>query len=313
MYGAVHRDIEITVPVQATDSVLEQLQQTDGVITITVQRGESITPGGDVIGVTALNSGADAVLRAALDAGEHGPVSVSTSTVDSLIDTEKSSQVREDHDEAVWEESETAMRRHTRPNLNLLLSTAAGGIVGTAGLAASGVTEATALVAAAVIAPVFEPLARISLALVSRHRKTLIGGLTSLLISYVSGIAAAVLTMLILRAAGPGYLRDVLHSSTVHEVEHPPLLNLLLSAAGAVAGAVMVAAGRFTVLAGPVIALQLVPALVTLGARLEQGDGTMAAHALGRVGIDIGMVLAAGLIVFTYKHYTVHNRRQARH
>lgn len=309
----VHRQIDITVPAEARHSLVRELGEIEGVIALTVHPGSGVRPAGDVIGVTSLNTSADDVIRAALAAEEYGSVSVSTSTVDSLTKPVSTEQVRNDEDEALWEEAETAMRRHTRPNFNLLVAAAAGGVVATAGLAASSVTEATALVAAAVIAPVFEPLARIGLAVVNRHSRALSGGLISMLVSYGSVIVAAVLTMLVLRAAGSDYVHEFLRSSTVHEVEHPPLLNLLLSAGGAVAGAVMVAAGRFTVLAGPVIALQLIPALGTLGARLELGDGTLAAHALARVAIDIGMVLLACLLVFAYKHITVHQKRTAEH
>jgi uncharacterized membrane protein len=85
-------------------------------------------------------------------------------------------------------------------------------------------------------------------------------------------------------------------------VHYPPLLNLLLSAAGAVAGVTMIAAGRFTQLAGPLVALQLLPAAATVGAALELGDGGIAARGFGPLMIDVGMVLVAGVIVLTYKH-----------
>ena len=100
----------------------------------------------------------------------HGPSSVSTSSLDSLTDSDNQEAVRSDVDEASWEEAETALRRHTRLTVNFFLTTSAGAIIVTAGLAASSsVTEATALVAAAIIAPVFEPLARIGLGAVNRH------------------------------------------------------------------------------------------------------------------------------------------------
>jgi hypothetical protein len=72
----------------------------------------------------------------------------------------------------------------------------------------------------------------------------------------------------------------------------------------------MIASGRFTVLAGPVVALQLLPAAATIGEALELGDGNAAAHGLERLVIDAAMVIAAGLIYFGYKHVQVHNRRR---
>ena len=64
-------------------------------------------------------------------------------------------------------------------------------------------------------------------------------------------------------------------------------------------------------LAGPVIALQLIPATAAIGMSLEMGEGAIALHALGRLGIDVGMVLLACLLVFGYKHVFVHDGREA--
>jgi hypothetical protein len=302
----MHRDLEISVAAEATDRVVEELRQLDGVITLSVHRGESIKPPGDVISATVLNIEADAVLQLILESEVHGPVSISTGSVDSVIDTEN----QRDVDEVAWEEAETAMRRHSRPAVNFFVTTAGGGVIAAAGLtASSGVTEATALVAAAIVAPVFEPLVRLALAAVTRHGSVLARGLLSAAFGYLTVIAASLLTMLVLRAGGRGFAEEFLRSSAVHEIQHPPLINLILSAAGAVTGVVMVAAGRFTQLAGPVVALQLLPAAAAVGIALELGRGAIAARSFGRLAIDVGMVIIAGLIVFTYKHVTVHSRR----
>ena len=72
----------------------------------------------------------------------------------------------------------------------------------------------------------------------------------------------------------------------------------------------MVASGRFTQLPGALVALQPLPAAVTIGAGIEVGSGTIIAHSLGRLAIDIVMVIVAGIIVFTYKHMTAHDGRR---
>jgi uncharacterized membrane protein len=310
----MHRDLEMTVSAAATDQLLADLGEMGGVISISVQREASVKPPGDVISAAVLNAEVDAVLRVVERAEEHGPISVSTSSLDSLIDSENQDVVRSDVDEASWEEAETALRRHSRLSTNFFLTTAGGAIIVTCGLAASsGVTEAVALVAGAVIAPAFEPLARMGLGAVNRQPRVVTHASYSALASYVTLIVVSLLTMLVLRAGGHGFVDRFLHSSTVHEVEYPPLVNLILSAAGAVTGVVMISAGRFTQLAGPLVALQLLPAAASIGAALELGDGGIAARSLGRLAIDIGMVILAGLIVFTYKHVVVHDSRRAPH
>jgi uncharacterized protein DUF389 len=310
----MHRDLEITVAPVATDRLLAELESMAGVISIAVHREASVKPPGDVISAAVLNTEVDAVLSVVEQAEEHGPVSVSTSSVDSLIDSENQDAVRADVDEASWEEAETALRRHSRLTPNFFVTTAGGAIIVTCGLStSSGVTEAIALVAAAIIAPVFEPLARIALGVVNRHPRVITHGIYSALLSYVALILVSLLTMLVLRVGGHGFVDEFLRSSTVHEIQHPPLINLILSAAGAVTGVIMISAGRFTQLAGPLVALQLLPAAASLGVALELGESGIAARSLGRLAIDIGMVLVAGLVVFTYKHVAVHGHRRPPH
>jgi uncharacterized protein DUF389 len=308
----MHRDLEITVAPAATDRLLERLQEVEGVLTLSVRRGESVKPPGDVVSAAVLNQYADDALKVIQEAEEHGTLSISTSTLDSLIDIDSQDQVRADVDEALWEEAETALRRHTRPTFNFYITTAAGGLIATAGLAASSrVTEATALVAAGIITPAFEPLARISLGAVNRHAAVARRGAGAAALSFAVLLVTSLLTMLVLRIGGHGFVDEFHHSPTVHEVQYPPLINLLISAAGAVTGVTMISAGRFTQLAGPLVALQLLPAVATVGGALAIGDGGIAARGFGRLAIDWAMVLLAGLLVFSYKQARAHHHRRA--
>jgi hypothetical protein len=310
----VHRDLEISVPAGATEDLVKQLTDRPGVISLSVHHGDAVKPPGDVISAAVLNGDVDAVIELVRRAERHGSVSVSTSTLDSLIDTDQTEGPRVDVDEATWEEVETALRRHTRPTANFYLTTAGGGVIaGCALMAGSRVTEATGLVAAAVIAPVFEPLARIGLSIVNRHSQFVIRAVGNALLSYVTLIVAAFLTMLVLRTGSHGFIHDFLHSPTHHEVVHPTAVNLVVSAAGAITGIIMVSAGRFTQLAGPLVALQLLPAAASLGMSLEIGHFHAALDSLGRLGIDIGMVIVAGLLIFAYKHVTAHDSRRLAH
>jgi uncharacterized membrane protein len=307
----VHRDLEITVSPPATDGLIEDLVQLDGVITLSVRRGESVKPPGDVISVAVLNRDAEAVQRRVQAQLDHGPISISTSELDSLIDPEQAEQIRSDVDEATWSDAETTMRHHTRPTFNFFTTTAAGGVATLCALVStSGVTEATALVAGAIIAPAFEPLARIGLTAVKLRWRELTFALGTTLLTFAILVASALLTMLVLRAGRNDVVGHFLTNGTVHEVQHPPAVNLIISACGAIAGVVMVAAGRFTVLAGPVVALQLLPAAATIGAGIELGDGGIAARGLGRLAIDFGLVVVAGLVVFSSKHVRGHGRRK---
>ncbi len=72
----MHRDLQITVAAAATDRLLDELTQIDGVITLSVQRGESIKPPGDVISASVLNNQVDAVLRSVQTSAAFGALSI---------------------------------------------------------------------------------------------------------------------------------------------------------------------------------------------------------------------------------------------
>ncbi|MBP1807651.1 hypothetical protein [Rubellimicrobium aerolatum] len=60
----MHRTIEITLAPAGTDRLLAELAADEHVMGLSVQRGASIKPPGDVVVVQTLNRGADAVMLA---------------------------------------------------------------------------------------------------------------------------------------------------------------------------------------------------------------------------------------------------------
>jgi hypothetical protein len=161
----MHKTIEITVPTSYTDELIHQLEQLEQVINLSVVRGASIKPEGDLLTVHVLNDGADEVLRLT-DAGrEQGHVSVTTAEVASIIDPEHERKVTNDVDEALWEEVETGLRHQSRTTANYLALMALGGVVAATGFVVEGTSQAISFVAASIISPGFEPVAKIPMGL----------------------------------------------------------------------------------------------------------------------------------------------------
>jgi hypothetical protein len=96
----MHRTIEITTAPPDTERLLRGLEPLKEVTGLSVSRGTSVKPKGDVITVHVLNRGADAVLALAR---EHGGESVSivTAELTSIIDKRHEEAVNRDVDEAV--------------------------------------------------------------------------------------------------------------------------------------------------------------------------------------------------------------------
>ncbi len=304
----MHRTIEITVPPTETAGLLRQLEALDDVIGLSVNPGASVKPRGDVITVHALNKGADDVLRHVAEVGRRGPISIVTAEVASIIDPAQDEAVANDVDEAVWEEMETGLRHQGRITANYLALMALGGAIAAVGLVSEPVPQVLAFVAASIIAPGFEPLVKIPLGLVLRRPAVAWRGLRSVAAGYAILIVAAALAFLLLRLTGSATVADFVHNPEVERIAHPTFLDLLVSACGAIAGVVMVAAYRRSVIAGPLVALILIPAAATIGVALVATEPRLIWEGFQRLALDVFLVIALGMLVLFIKQRTVHRR-----
>lgn len=308
----MHRTVEITILPKAADALVAELRGLEHVVGVARQRGASVQPAGcDVVVVHALNRGTDAVMRAVADAAARhgGPFSVATAELASLSDPEHQAAIDRDVDEALWEEMETGLRHQGRVSPNFLALMALGGAIAAAGLASHDpVLQSVATIAAAVIAPGFEPIAKIPLGLVLRRTEVAKLGLLSSLAGYGVLAAGAAAAFLALWAGGAIRPDDVFAGSAVEHLAHPPAPDLLVSFCGALAGIVIQAAYRRSVIAGALIAMRMIDAAAALGISVAAGRPTFAVEALERLGFDVAFILAAGVTVFWLKQKVVHRR-----
>ena len=308
----MHRSIEIRALPETVDGLVQDLLREKHVVGVTRQRGVSVQPPGcDVVVVHALNRGTDAVMRAvARAASRHpGPFSVATAELASLSDPEHQHAINRDVDEALWEEVEEGLRHQGRVTPNFLALMTLGGAIAAAGLVAHDPVErAVAVIAAAILAPGFEPLAKVPLGLVLRRWEVVKLGLLSTLAGYaalMAGAAVAFLLLQMLGGADPATLRG---SPGAAQLAHPPATDLFISVCGAFAGLVIQAAYRRSVIAGALVAMRLIDAVAAVGAGLAAGLPGLALEGLERFGFDAGLIGLAGLIVVWIKQRFTHRR-----
>ena len=305
----MHRTIQITVPSTSTEWLVSELAKSENVVGLSLQRGASIKPPGDVITVHALNRGVDEVLRCAEAARSRGAVSIVTAEVASIIDPEHERAVDEDVDEAIWEEAETGLRHQGRVTSNFLALMAVGGAIATVGLVSKPAPQAILFVAAAVISPGYEPLAKIPLGLGLRNWNVARRGLISAGVGYAVLVLAAAMTFLLLTATDTVTVAELTENPEVHAIEHPTIKETLVSACAAVAGMVMVLAYRRSVIAGPLVALVIIPSSALVGAAIVAGKHGLAYQGFERFILDALLIVALGTLIVVIKQLTVHRRR----
>lgn len=302
----MHRTMTISLPSHATPGLLEQLHRQDAVVGLSVNQGASVKPAGDVITVHVLNRGADEVLHLVRSSGPE--FSVVTAETTSIIDPSHRSQVGNDVDEAIWEEVETGLRHQGRVTPNFLALMGLGGVLGAIGLTSEGPSQAVALIAASIIAPGFEPIAKIALGLVLRRWNVVGRGLWSTLAGYAVFIGTAGLAFLLLRWLGAATLADFTGNSEVQRLGTPTGKEVVQSSVGALAGAVIMASYRRSVIAGALIVLAIVPASASVGLALVSGRWGLVVQGSERFALDLALIVGWGALVFALKQAFVHRR-----
>lgn len=306
----MHRTFTLTVPPAVTEPLCQQLLPLADVIGLSVQPGGSRKPAGDVITLQVLNRGADEVLRRARAAvARPEDLAVATAELASLIAPADKERIDRDNDQAIWEEMSAGLRYQARLTPNFFVLMSLGGVMAAVGLVSDPVPQAVAFIASSIIAPAFEPLAKVPLGLVLRQWHLAWQGLVATLFGYVVLITAAGLTTVLLLRTGAASVADLVTNPEVATLRHPDLKALLVAGAGAVAGVLVLAAFRRSVIAGPLIALALMPAAALVGAGLAAGYPALAWHGLERTGADAGFILVAGLVVFGFKQIVRHRRQ----
>ena len=299
------RTIEIALSPDKTDPLLERLQGLETVTGLSLQRGASLDPPGDIITAEATNEGTRAVLDlvAQMDVLQGG--SVRTTEPRSLLSPPYQNGIEKESNETIWEEMAFLLRRDTNMSVNYLSLMALSG-----GVAAVGLWTDTLhiVIGAMVIAPGFEPLLRIPFGFVAGPRVLASRGLLSSVVGYLLLALGAALTLLLLQAIDLGQPADLEARSWVRYWSEVTPSGALLSFLAGLAGAMVVTAQRPVLSAGVMIALALIPAASIAGMALIAGDPALAGRGLVRWSLEVAAVILAGALVLGLKQTFLHRR-----
>lgn len=306
----MHRRLTFQGDARAIARLAEEIAGLDGVIGLAHWRGGSVKPAGDVLQADVLNQEADEVLRRAgpslADPAHRMTLVISGSSA--VIDRERQELIERDADESLWEEMESNLRNHGRISVNYVVLMALGGAIAASGFLFDPVPEAVAMVGASIIAPGFEPIAKLAQAIVLKRPRVVLRALRSVLVGYsILGASAAALTFLVkLLRLGPP---PVAPPATVRWLAQLQAVPIATSAAAAVAGVLMVVSLRDLYVVGPLMVLVMISGVALVGAALARGEGRLALAAAERVGVDVVLIVGLGAAVFAWKQRRFHRRR----
>ena len=304
------RTIVITVPKAETNKIVADLQQVEGLVGLKLQAGSSLDPPGDVISVDVVNRALNPVMQL-LDKHEIGQrkgTSLSTSEPTSLISVSYNKELTRDTNEAIWEEMETIAGNESNMTINMLIMMMISGIITAIGVLTNAIHV---VIGAMVIAPGFEPISRIALGIITKSA-AFKRGLYDTFKGYLALLLGAAATMLVYMLStekgldgkatylAAGELASYWTSITVSSV--------VVSAAAAIGGGLLIATKRSILTGGVMIALALIPAASLTSMALVAGEYAQSGKAFLRWLIDLALVLVMSYAVFAWKRKKVQKR-----
>ena len=288
--------LRISVPQGLTDDVVALLGGTPSVTGLSVMRGASLIPPGDVVTADVAREGANPVVDALRDLGVHREGTVRVDPVDTWLSTaafeaEKGAPGAS-ADAVVW--AQVGNRAYQDSELNwtylsfMVLATLIAGV-------AIIVDSSILVIGAMVLGPEFGPIAAIGVALVLRRSHLLVVAARTLLLGFAAGILATFLAGLLGRALGWVTYVDVAGPRPQTSfIYHPNRWTLVVAVIAAAAGVLSVTSARTGGLSGVFISVTTVPAAGNIALGLAFGAWHEVWGSAAQLGLNLVAMALAG-------------------
>ncbi len=265
--------LRISVPQELTDDVVDLLDGTPSVTGLSVMRGASVIPPGDVVMADVAREGANPVLDALRALGVHREGTVRVDPVDTWLSTSAFKAEKEapgaSADAVVW--TQVGNRAYQDSELNwtylsfMVLATLIAGV-------AIVLDSSILVIGAMVLGPEFGPIAAIGVALVRRRTNLLAIATRTLVLGFAAGILATFLAGLLGRALGWVTYRDIAgpRPGTAF-IYSPDRWTLVVAVIAAAAGVLSLTSARTGGLSGVFISVTTVPAAGNISLGLAFG------------------------------------------
>ena len=300
------RVVEITVPAGVTEALTSRLSDHDDVLSLRVLRDVSLQPPGDVVVAQVLDTGLADVMRLADDVGlgEDPSVSLTTSLPQSVVSADAHERVIRDRTTGSWEEVELIIGRESTMSPPKIIVMALAGLFAGVGLQTGALHV---IVGAMLVAPAYEPLARVSLGLVNRTRGAR-DGLHDFAVAYAAlAVGAAFVGVLTSITGSPLSESTNTYLPTESFEKYWTTItwtSVLVAAGGGVGGGLLIVLNRRVLTTGIVIALALVPSVTLAVLELFAGQPSLAGQAMLRWALDVAFVVIGCTVVFEIKRRT---------
>ena len=287
--------LRISVPEGLTDDVLQVLSSAAAVTGLSVVRGASLIPPGDVVTADIAREGANPVIDALRELGVHREGAIRVEPVDTWLSHPAFEAERmapgASTDAVVW--TQVGNRAYEDSELNwtylsfMILATLIAGI-------AIVLDSSILVIGAMVLGPEFGPIAAIGVALVRRRGKLLAIATRTLLLGFAAGILVTFLAGLLGRWLGWVTYEDIVGARPATAfIYTPDRWSFIVAVIAAAAGVLSLTSARTGGLSGVFISVTTVPAAGNIALGTAFGAWHEVTGSLAQLTLNLtGMALA---------------------
>ncbi|WP_227981763.1 DUF389 domain-containing protein [Nocardia spumae] len=294
--------LRVVCPPESTDAAVTALRSDPGATLITVQRGASVEPPGDLVQADIARESANDILAGLRGLGIPDRGGVMLSPVETVLSVPAERAVAaapgDPSDAVVWEQLLAQTHEESTLNPVFLAFITIACLLAVVGVATD---SPVTIVGAMVVGPEFGPLAAIAVALVRRNFRLARRSALALLAGFPVAMGIATAASLLWEQLG-WITVDRIHS--IHNVdfiyEVGPFSLVVALLAGA-AGMLSLITAKSAALVGVFISVTTIPAAGFAVVAATVGEWHKAFMSIGQLGVNMIGIVVAGVIVLNLR------------
>lgn len=292
------QQLQVSVPAEHTDQVLDVLRGCPGLATLAVLRGASERPTGDIVLAELARESVDGVVGALRqrDVDSYGAISITTvdTSVSAAAEKAELDAPGEGQDAVIWEQVVRAADDQSRLSWTFLTFLTIATLIASIAIV---LDSAILVIGAMVLGPEFGPIAALSVAVV--HRRRSIAGRAAR--SFVVGFALAigVTTLLALVGRWLGWIDEAVLTAArpaTGFITEPDKWSFIVAFIAGIAGVLALTSAKSGGLVGVFISVTTVPAAGDLALSIALTNGGEITRSLAQLSINVAALLLAGML-----------------
>jgi len=295
--------LRLNLPEHLTDESVSLLQGFDCTTNLTLHRGASLDPAGDLLEVDVAREEFNDVLGGLqrIGAGRQGGILVTTPTATPFDEAARiEDRAPGDPDDAIiWDSVLAKAEAGARPTVSFLLFMV---MAVTLGAIAVVLDSAVLVVGAMVVGPEYAAVGAVAVGIVFARWRVMGEGLRLLVGGFVFAIAVVTLEALLARATGLVDLQMVTaQRPQTGFIWHPDQWSFIVAIVAGAAGALAMAIDRASTMVGVFISVTTIPAAGNLALGLAFWTRHEIVGSAAQLTLNLACMIVAGLVVLGYQ------------